>query len=120
MMEERQRQTLAEVKNPRYISANLVKACIKVVNCNAKLGDINQARQAVAVTGELGSVPGIPALCQAMISGVKAQLDSIAELEAAWVSGDLKPPSSSLRIFCGGSGPTLEIPDTIRAKPSLV
>ena len=82
MMEERQRQTLAEVKNPRYISANLVKACIKVVNCNAKLGDIIQARQAVAVTSELGNVPGIPALCQAMISGVKAQLGTISELEA--------------------------------------
>ena len=82
MMEERQRQTLAELKNPRYISANLVKACIKVVNCNAKLGDISQARQAVNVTSELGSVPGIPALCQAMISGVKAQLGTIAELEA--------------------------------------
>ena len=49
---------------------------------SSKLGDITQARQAVNVTSELGSVPGIPALCQAMISGVKAQLGSIAELEA--------------------------------------
>ena len=80
-MEERQRQTLAELKNPRYISPDLVKACIKVVNCSAKMGDVQMAKQAVNLTSQLGNIPGIPALCQAMISGVKAQLNSIAQLE---------------------------------------
>ena len=82
MMEERQRQTLAELKNPRYITTELVKACIKMVNCNAKLGDLAVARQAVSLTSQLGTVPGIPALCQAMISGVKAQLNTLAEFES--------------------------------------
>ena len=81
LMEERQRQNLAELRSPRYVSPELVKAAIRVVNCNMKLGELAMARLAVNLTSQLGDVPGIPALCQAMISGVQAQLKSLAEIE---------------------------------------
>ena len=104
MMEERQRQTLAELKNPRYISTELVKACIKVVNCNAKLGNLASARQAVSLTSQLGTVPGIPALCQAMISGVKAQLTG---LSPAIVQHRLQPANRDAIIKTRNKRPDL-------------
>ena len=63
-MDPKQKQTLSEIQNPNLLSPEFVKGCIKIVNCNARLGEIEPAKEAIEVTSNLGSIPGVSALCQ--------------------------------------------------------
>ena len=77
-------KALGEIDDPGFITPDFVKACIRVVMCSMRLGDTNTAREAITLLNRLGEIPGISALCQAMISGVKVQnnsLDTIDRLE---------------------------------------
>lgn len=81
MMEGKQKQALGEIDDPSFITPDFVKACIRVVMCCMRLGDTNTAREAIGLLNRLGEIPGISALCQAMISGVKVQHQSLDEID---------------------------------------
>jgi len=79
-MDPKQKQTLSEINSPQLLTPEFIKGCIKIINCNTRLGEVEPAKDAINMTSNLGSIPGVSALCQAMISGVKAQLENIAQL----------------------------------------
>lgn len=81
MMEGKQRQALMELKDPTSINPDFIKACIRVVMCCMRLGDTATARDAITLLNKLGETVGISALCQAMISGVKVQSQSLNEID---------------------------------------
>jgi hypothetical protein len=49
--------------------------------CCIRLGDVATGREAVQIILELGEIPGISALTQAMISGAKNHQNNLAEIE---------------------------------------
>ena len=63
LMEPKQKQTLAEISNPSLLSPEFVKGSIKIVNCNFRLGDVENTREAVNMLSELANIPGVSALC---------------------------------------------------------
>ena len=70
LMEPKQKQTLAEVTSPSLLSPEFVKGCIKIVNCNSRLGDVENTREAVNMTSSLGDIPGVSALCQVTLLNI--------------------------------------------------
>ena len=80
-MDPRQKQTLSEIQSPGLITPEFVKGCIKIVNCNIRLGEVEAAREMINITNNLGNIPNTSALCQAMVSGARAQEDNITRLE---------------------------------------
>ena len=62
-MEAKQKQTLSEITNPGLLSPEFVKGCIKIVNCNFRLGDVENTKEAVTMISDLANIPGVSALC---------------------------------------------------------
>jgi len=81
MMEGRQKQTLKEVRSPNWLSPEFMKACIRVVQCCIRIGDLPTAREGIDIINNLGEVQGISALSQAMISGCKVHQETLETLE---------------------------------------
>jgi len=84
MMELNQRRTLAEICEPTFVSHDFVKACIGIITCCIRLSDLKMAREAIRLVTRLGEIRGVSTVCQAMISGVRVQsdtLDQMARLE---------------------------------------
>merc|ERR550532_1002709 len=81
MMEPKQKATWAEIDVGALVTPDFVKACIRVVMCCMRLGDCQLAREAIELLNQLANINGISALCQAMISGVKAQIQTLDEIE---------------------------------------
>jgi len=87
MMEPKQKATWAEIDVGSLVTPDFVKACIRVVMCCMRLGDCMLAREAIELLNKLANINGISALCQAMISGVKAQNQTLDEIERLEESG---------------------------------
>merc|ERR1719192_2538286 len=87
MMEPKQKATWAEIDVGSLVTPDFVKACIRVVMCCMRLGDCQLAREAIELLNQLANINGISALCQAMISGVKAQNQTLDEIERLEESG---------------------------------
>merc|ERR1719228_457691 len=87
MMEPKQKATWAEIDVGALVTPDFVKACIRVVMCCMRLGDCQLAREAIELLNQLANINGISALCQAMISGVKAQIQTLDEIERLEESG---------------------------------
>ena len=68
LMDPKQKATLTEVQSPGLLTPEFVKGCIKIVNCNARLGEVEAAREAVTITSNLGNIPGVSALCQVTLN----------------------------------------------------
>merc|ERR1719186_810867 len=81
LMEVKQKQDLGEINDPSFISTDFVKACLKLVMCSMRLGNTRTAREAISLLNRLGEIQGISALCQAMISGVKGQNQSLDQID---------------------------------------
>jgi hypothetical protein len=58
-------QTLSEIDEPGWLSPDFIKACIRVVMCCIRLGEVAAGREAVQIIVRLGEIPGISALTQA-------------------------------------------------------
>ena len=87
-MEQKQhKETFSQISNPNILTPEFIKGCIKIVNCNSRLGEIQAAKEALEITSNLGSLPGVSALCQAMISGTNAQRNNINRLEELELEG---------------------------------
>ncbi len=63
------------------MSPDFIKACIRVVMCCIRLGDVPAGREAVQIIIRLGEIPAISALTQAMISGAKNHQNNLTEIE---------------------------------------
>ena len=79
LMDPKQKQTLTEIQSPNLLTPDFIKGCIKIINCNSRLGEVEPAKEAVNITSDMGNIPGVSALCQAMISGAKAQMNNISQ-----------------------------------------
>jgi len=81
LTKEEYRKTIKSVRDAEFVSPDLVKACLRVISCSTKLGDTETAREAIKLFSRLGEVPMISALCQAMISGVRSQSQSLKDID---------------------------------------
>ena len=64
-------QTLSEIDEPGWLSPDFIKACIRVVMCCIRLGEVAAGREAVQIIVQLGEIPAISALTQAGSAGAK-------------------------------------------------
>ena len=65
-MDPKQKQTLSEINSPQLLTPEFIKGCIKIINCNTRLGEVEPAKDAINMTSNLGSIPGVSALCQVL------------------------------------------------------
>ena len=63
-MEAKQKQTLSEITNPGLLSPEFVKGCIKIVNCNFRLGDEDSTNELVEIISNFANIPGVSDYCQ--------------------------------------------------------
>ena len=68
LMDPKQKATLTGVQSPNLLTPEFVKGCIKIVNCNARLGEVEAAREAVDRRRARGSVRSSPEVWAAVRS----------------------------------------------------
>jgi len=72
---------LAAFSQAGLISPAFVKACLGLVSCSIRLGDLGRARRAVELVRALGELRGVSTLCQALIAGVGSNTGKIEQVE---------------------------------------
>ena len=75
-------ENFALISSASVCSPDLIRNCVSLVACCIRLGDISMARKVISIVLKLGDIPGISPLSQALVGGVRSQVNNIDELES--------------------------------------
>ena len=59
-----QKQSLTSITSPNLLSPEFVNGCIKIVNCNFRLGDDRSTKELVEIISNFANIPGVSDYCQ--------------------------------------------------------
>lgn len=82
LLQEENLENFELITEASVCSPDFIKSCVSLVACSMRLGDITMARKVIGLVLKLGEIPGISPLSQALIGGVRSQMNNVDEIES--------------------------------------
>ena len=82
LLQEENLENFALITDASVCFPDFIKSSVSLVGCCTRLGDITMTRKVIGLVLKLGEIPGISPLSQALIGGVRSQMNNIDEVES--------------------------------------
>ena len=82
LLQEENLENFALITDASVCFPDFIKSSVSLVGCSTRLGDITMTRKVIGLVLKLGEIPGISPLSQALIGGVRSQMNNIDEVES--------------------------------------